>query len=71
VDCTGDRRGACRDLVEKSEEKRPLGRPKCRWKNNIKINIQGKEWGMNWIELAQYRDMFRVYVNTLMNFRFP
>jgi hypothetical protein len=39
----GDRRGACRDLVEKSEGKRPLGRPKCRWKNNIEINIQEVE----------------------------
>jgi hypothetical protein len=43
VDCLGDRKGAYRDLVEKSEGKRPLERPRHRWKNNIEINPQEVE----------------------------
>ena len=53
VACMGERRGAYRVLVGKSEEKRPLGRPRCRWENNIKMDIQEVGCvGMDWIELA-------------------
>ena len=53
----GKRRGVCRVLVGKSERKRPLGRPRRRWYNNIKIDIQEVGCGgVNWIELAQDRD---------------
>ena len=40
VACMGERRGVYRGLVGKQEGKRPLGRPRCRWEDNIKINIQ-------------------------------
>jgi hypothetical protein len=48
-----ERRGVCRVLVGKREGKRPLGRPRRRWENNIKIDLQEVGFGgMNWIELA-------------------
>jgi hypothetical protein len=50
----GDRRDACRVLVERPEEKRPLGRPRHRWYDNVKMYLQNVGWGvMHWIELAQ------------------
>jgi len=55
----GERKGVYRVFVGKPEEKRPLGRPKCRWADNIKMDLQ--EVGcrvMDWIELAQDRDMW-------------
>ena len=54
----GDMRGIFRVLVGKPEGKRPLGRPRCRWEdNNIKMDLQEVGCGgMDWIELAQYRD---------------
>jgi len=53
----GERRGVYRVLVGKPEEKRPLGRPGCRWKDNIKMDPQRELCGgMDWIELAQDRD---------------
>jgi hypothetical protein len=58
VDCIGDRRGAYRDLVGKIEGKKPLGRTRRRWKNNIRIYLQEVELVMNWIDLFQYRDRF-------------
>jgi len=45
VSCTGARRGADRDLVGKPEGKRPLGRRKLRWENNIKMDLQEVGWG--------------------------
>jgi hypothetical protein len=58
--------------VVKPEGKRLLGRPRCRWVDNIKIDLREKEWdGMNWIELAQDRDRCRALVNTAMNLRVP
>ena len=53
----GERRGVYRDLVGKSEGKRPLGRPRHRWEDNIKMDLQEVGCrGMDWIELAQDRD---------------
>jgi len=59
-------------LVGKPEEHRPLGRPRCRWEDNIKIDLQ--EVGLeviDWIELAQDRDRWRALVNAVMNLRVP
>jgi hypothetical protein len=60
VACMGDRRGAYRGLVSRSEGKRPLGRPRHRWKDNIKMDLQEVEWeGMDMITPAQDRDRWR------------
>jgi len=59
-------------LVGIPEGKRPLGRPRHRWKDNIKIELQKVGCGgMDWIELAQDRDRWRALVNTTINFRVP
>jgi hypothetical protein len=63
---------AYRILVGKSEGKRPLGRPRRRWVDSIMMDLKEIGWdGMDWIELAQDRDQWRVLVNTVMNFRVP
>jgi len=68
----GERGGVCRDLVGKPERKRPLGIPRRRWEDNIKLDIQEVGCGgMGWIELAQDRDGWRTLVNAVMNLRFP
>ena len=68
----GERRGVCRVLVGRSEGKRPLGRPRRRWEENIKLDLQELGYGgMDWIELAQDRDGWRVLVNAVMNLRVP
>jgi hypothetical protein len=59
-------------LVGKPEGKRPLGRPRRRWKDNSKMDIRELGWsGMGWIDLAQDRDQWRALVNTVMNLRVP
>jgi hypothetical protein len=65
-------RGVYRVLVGKPEVKRPLGRPRRRWGNNIKTDLQevGGSRG-DWMELAQYRDRWRALVGTVRNFRVP
>jgi hypothetical protein len=68
---TEQRRGAYRVLVGKPEGKKPLGRPRRRWEDNIKMDLQELGWGMDWIHLAQDRDRWRAVVNTVMNVRFP
>jgi hypothetical protein len=61
-------RNAYRILVGKPEGKRPLGRPRLRWVDNIKMDLGETEWdGRDWIELAQDRDQWRALVNTVMN----
>jgi len=66
----GERRGMCRVLVGKPEGKRPLGRPRRRWEDNIKMDLQEVGCGsMDWIELAQGRNRWWTLVNAVMNFR--
>ena len=66
----GEERGVQRVLEGKPEGKRPLGRPRHRWEDNIKVDLQEVGGGGgNWMELAQDRDRWRALVNTVMNFR--
>ena len=68
----GERRGVYRVLVGKPEGKRPLGRPRRRWEDNIKMDLQEVGCGgMGWIELAQDRDRGRELVNAAMNLQVP
>ena len=68
----GKRRGVYRVLVGKHEGNRPLGRPRRRWEDNIKMDIQEVGGGCeDWMELAQDRDRWRELVNTVMNLRVP
>jgi len=54
--CMRERRSAYRILVGKPEGKKPLGRPRRRWEDNIKMDFQEVGWGLKWIDLAQDRD---------------
>jgi len=68
----GEERGVCRVLVEKPEGRRPLGRPRCRWVGNIRMDLLEVGCGcMDWIGLAQDRDRWRTLVSALMNLRVP
>jgi hypothetical protein len=65
-------KNALRILVRKSEGKKPLGIPRRRWEDAIKMDIRGIGWnGMYYIHLAQDRDQWRALVNTVMNLRVP
>ena len=58
--------------MENREGKRPLGRPRHTWEDNIKMDLQEVGFGgMDWIELAQDRDRWWVFVNAVMNLRVP
>ena len=68
----GERRGVYRVLVGKPEGKRPPGRPRRRWEDNIKMDLQEVGCGgIDWIELAQDRDRWRALVNDVMNLWVP
>jgi hypothetical protein len=68
----GAKRNAYRILVGKPEGMRPIGRPRRRWVDNIKTDLRETGWdGMDWIDLAQDIDQWRVLVNTVINFRVP
>jgi hypothetical protein len=63
---------ACRILLGKPEGKRPLGRPRHRWVDNIKMDLREIGWdGMDWSRLAQDSDQWRAFVNAVMNHRVP
>ena len=68
----GKRKEAYKVLVGKTEGKRPLGRPRRRCENNIKMDLQEVGWeGMDWIDLAQDRERWRALVKVVMNLRVP
>ena len=68
----GEERGVYRVLVGKLEGKGPLGRPRRRWEDNIKMVLQEVGGSCeDWVELAQGRDRWRALVSTVMNLRFP
>ena len=68
----GDRKGVYRVLVGKPEGKRPLGRPRGRREDNIKLDLHKVGCGgVDWIELVQYMERWRAFVNAVMNLRVP
>jgi hypothetical protein len=68
----GEKRNTYRILVGKPEGKRPLGRPRRRCEDNIRMDLKQIEWGgMDWIDLAQDTDQWRAVVNTVMILRVP
>jgi hypothetical protein len=68
----GEKRNAYRLLVGKPEGKRPLGRPKRRWVDNIRMDLGKVEWGdVDWIGLAKDRNRWRALVNSVLNLRVP
>jgi hypothetical protein len=72
VACMVEGRGVYRFLVGKPEGKIPLGRPRCRWEDNIKMDVQEVGCvGMDWIELAQDRDRWWALANAVMNLWVP
>jgi hypothetical protein len=65
-------RSAYRVLVGRPEGRRPLGRPRRGWEDNIKMDFQEVGWGdMDWIDMAQDRDRWRALVSAVMNLRVP
>jgi hypothetical protein len=67
----GERRGAYRVLVGKSEGKRPLGRPRCRWEDKLRWIFRKWDGGIEWIDLARDRDRRRDLVKAVINFKVP
>ena len=58
-------------FVVNPEAKRPLGRPRHRWEDILKMDLQEVGWGINWIDLAQDRDRWRTLVNAVIKFSVP
>jgi hypothetical protein len=68
----GEKRNTYRLLVGKPEGKRPLGRPRCRWVDNIRMDPGEVGWGVvDWIGLAKDRNRWRAVVNSVLNLRVP
>jgi hypothetical protein len=68
----GEAKNVYMNLVEKPQETEPLGRPVCRWNDNIKMDLKETGWdGVDWIHLAQDRDQWRALLNNVMNLRVP
>jgi hypothetical protein len=69
----GEKRNAYRILVGKSEGKRPLGRPRCRWVDDGRMHLGEIGWDsvLDWIDVAQERDQLRALLNTVMNHLVP
>jgi hypothetical protein len=68
----GEKRNAYRLLMGKPEGKRPLGRARCRWVDNIRMDLGEVGWGdVDWIGLAQDRNRWRALVNSVLNLRVP
>jgi hypothetical protein len=68
----GEKRGVYRILVGRPEGRRPLRRPRRRWQDNIKMDLQEVGWGgMDWIEMAQDRDRWPAFVNAVMKLQVP
>ena len=55
----------------KPEGKKPLGRPRCRWEDNIKMDLEVGCGGMDWVALAQDKDRWRAFVNAVLNLQVP
>jgi hypothetical protein len=67
----GEKRNAYRILVGKPEGNRPLGRPRRRWVDNIKMDLREIGWdGVDWVDMSD-RDQWRALVNTILNLRVP
>jgi hypothetical protein len=67
-----EKSNAYRILVGKPEGKRPLGRPRHRWVDNIKMDLREIRWdGVDWIDMAQDRDQWKALVNTVLNLLVP
>jgi hypothetical protein len=68
----GEGRGVYRVLVGRPDCKRPLGKPRCRWEDNIKLDLReiGID-GANWIRLGQGKVQWRAFVNTVLSLRVP
>ena len=72
VACMMEGRGVHKILVGKPEGKSPLGRPRCRWENNVKMDLQEVGMGCgDWMEFAEYRDRWRAHFSTVMIFQVP
>jgi hypothetical protein len=66
-----EQKKACRVLFRKLERKRPLGRPRHKWVDTIKLDLVEIGFGVDWIDLAQNKDKWAAVVNAVMNLRVP